>query len=111
MKIFGIKYIVINNTVIHTYNVMVSNNNDNLNIIKKSGLNYSTNAGRNSNRIQLTHTCTNLKDFDKKVSILGKTLKEIAKINLDKKYNWTNYMEDLKNECELNSLENQSLEC
>jgi len=87
MKIFGIKAIVINDCVIHTYNIMVKKSHDNITIINQHGLKATT-AGINNDRLKLTFTSLDVKEFNAEVNKLGKILKEIAQSNLDIKYNW-----------------------
>jgi hypothetical protein len=87
MKIFGIKAIVINDTIVHTYNIMVKKSHDNMTIINQHGLKAIT-AGNNGDRLKLTFTSLDVKEFNAEVNKLGKILKEIAQSNLDIKYNW-----------------------
>ena len=87
MKIFGIKSIVINDCVLHTYNVMVKNSYTNAAIINQNGL-KAIKAGRNDDRLKLTFTTLDVKEFGVEATKLGKVLKEIAQANLDNKYHW-----------------------
>lgn len=88
MKIFGIKSIIVNHTVIHTYNVMINKTEDNARLAKTSGLDFNTAYTRKGERIQLTFTSTSGKEFDDKVYMLGHLLRAVALNNLNKKYNW-----------------------
>ncbi len=87
MKIFGIKSIVVNGTVINTFNVMIKSTEANSKLVKASGLDFNGYAGRNGDRIQITYTSLNHKDFDDKVNILGHLLRSVALNNLNTKYN------------------------
>jgi hypothetical protein len=87
MKLFGIKSIVINGSVLHTYNIMVKNSSINLDIINQNGLKSSI-AGRHENRLKLTFTTLDFEKFDVETRKLGKVLKQIAQANLDAKYHW-----------------------
>tara|TARA_R110000868_G_scaffold389046_1_gene658213 strand:- start:704 stop:973 length:270 start_codon:yes stop_codon:yes gene_type:complete len=85
LKMYGIKTIKINNFTAYTYNIRINNNSDNLQSCKKSGLHYWISE---DNKIQLNELTTNSKEFNNKVSQLGKLLKEVAQTNLNKKYSW-----------------------
>ena len=87
MKVFGIKAIRVNNTTIYTYNVRIVNNEQNMKLVKTSGLDCNKVATRYGERIQLTFTSTNASDFDDKVYMLGHLLKAVALNNLTNKYN------------------------
>ena len=88
MKIFGIKSIIVNHTVIHTYNVMINKTEENVRLAKTSGLDFSNAYTRKGEKIQLTFTSTSVKEFDDKVHMLGHLLRAVALNNLNKKYNW-----------------------
>jgi hypothetical protein len=85
LKMYGIKTIKINGISAYTYNVRINNNSDNLQSCKRSGLMYSTTE---DNKIQLNELTTDSAVFNKKVSQLGKLLKEVAISNVHKKYSW-----------------------
>jgi hypothetical protein len=87
MKVFGIRSIRINDTVIHTYNVMVKKSHANMTIIIDHGL-KAVEAGRSNNRLKLTFTSLDIEEFSVETNKLGKVLKEIAQVNLDNKYHW-----------------------
>jgi hypothetical protein len=87
MKIFGIKSININDTIVHTYSVMVKKSHINMTIINQHGLKAVT-AGNNGDRLKLTFTSLDVKEFGVEAAKLGKVLKEIAQNNLDAKYHW-----------------------
>ena len=71
-SIFGIKNIIINNTVVSTYQVMVKDNPINENILLANNVLFTkTNTGK----LQCCHTSTNYIEFDSKVQRLGKALK------------------------------------
>jgi hypothetical protein len=88
MKIFGIKSIIVNHTVIHTYNVMINKTEENARLAKTSGLDFNTAYTIKGERIQLTFTSISVKEFDDKVHMLGHLLRAVALNNLNKKYNW-----------------------
>ena len=85
LKMYGIKTIKINSITAYTYNIRINNNVDNLASCKRSGLLYSTTE---DNKLQLNDLTTDSREFDRKVSKLGKLLKEVAQTNLNKKYSW-----------------------
>ncbi len=87
MKVFGIKTIIVNGTVIFTYNVRIVNSEQNQKLVKTSGLGYNNVITRYGERIQLTYTSTNPSDFEDKVFMLGHLLKAVALNNLTNKYN------------------------
>ena len=86
-KIFGIKSININGTIINTFNVMIKSTEANAKLVKASGLDFNGYAGRNGDRIQITYTSLSHKDFNDKVNILGHLLRSVALNNLNTKYN------------------------
>jgi hypothetical protein len=85
VKMYGIKTIKINSFTVYTYNVRINNNCDNLQSCKRSGLMYSI---TDDNKLQLNDLTTDSKEFSRKVTQLGKLLKEVAISNVNKKYNW-----------------------
>jgi hypothetical protein len=85
LKMYGIKTIKINNFTAYTYNIRINNNSDNLQSCKRSGLMYSI---TDDNKLQLNDLTTDSKEFSRKVSKLGKLLKEVAISNVHKKYSW-----------------------
>lgn len=88
MKLFGIKSIIINGTVIHTYNVMINKTEENLKLVLTSKLEFNNAYTRKGERIQLTFTSTSIREFDDKVHMLGHLLRAVALNNLNKKYSW-----------------------
>lgn len=110
-NIYGIKSTSINHHVIYTFKIRVTKNLFNNNIIKDSGLHfYYTLSKKNKEMITMEYATLDHSDFNQKSLILLKVLKKIALNNVEEKYRYIDYMEDLKNECELNSLENQVYE-
>jgi hypothetical protein len=87
MKVFGIKQIKVNNTIIHTYNVMIKSTEQNMKLVKTSGLDFNNAYTRQGDKIQLTFTSMNASDFEDKVYMLGHLLKAVALNNLTNKYN------------------------
>jgi hypothetical protein len=88
VKIFGIKSIIVNSTIIHTYNVMINKTEENERLAKVSGLDFNNAYTRKGEKIQLTFTSTSVREFDDKVHMLGHLLRAVALNNLNKKYNW-----------------------
>jgi hypothetical protein len=88
MKLFGIKAIIINGTTVHTYNVRITNNEQNQMLVKTSELPCENITTRHGERIQLTFTTTSIREFNDKVNILGHLLRAVALNNLNKKYSW-----------------------
>ena len=87
MKLFGIKTIIINGTIIHTYNVRIKNTEQNVKLVITSGLDYSNVDTRQGERIQLTFTSISVREFDDKVNMLGHLCRAVALNNLNSKYN------------------------
>ena len=87
MKLFGIKKIIINGTIVYTYDVRIANNKQNQKLVKTSELPYDNITTRHGERIQLTCTTTSIREFNDRVNMLGHLCRAVALNNLNTKYN------------------------
>jgi hypothetical protein len=83
-SIYGIKTIIINETVLHTFKIRVVNNYHNFELLCNSSLNIKTSP----KMIYITETTVDRDYFNVKTSELGICLKQIAQNNLNEKYGW-----------------------
>jgi hypothetical protein len=90
-QLFGIKTIYINGFTVHTLCVRVKDNYFNSQLIQKEckGLSVCNVSTKKNSLIEMRFTTMDLRLFNLACKTLGNILKQIAKENLNNKYNWT----------------------
>ena len=95
LKVFGIRTLEINGFEIHTCNIKINSNYDNLKTVRESGIGFKEvivpskkGISYNKSMLLMTYTTNDAAKFNNYTDILGKVLKKVAQTNLDQKYFW-----------------------
>ena len=84
---YGIKTILVNDLPVYTVLIRGNYSEENKAILNSHNITFTVNF--NCTKIYIRFTDTNYNQFKLFVSKLGKALKEIAQVKLNKKYQWT----------------------
>lgn len=94
LDLYGIKTILLNDTVVHTFKIRVKNTAFNCNALRESGFQFEIQL---NSYLVVSDTSLDENYFNNQVSKLGKVLKAISLNNLEEKYYWVNQPSLFKN--------------